>query len=134
MEGENMSDTLRWKTLAQHYEAEWGRCSQACAKQQGRAEEAERKLAEARAENERLRSVANRGGHLAVANAEIERLRDDLNRVTNGTWSKEIARLSKANAEARAENERLRSLWFSDSDPEETEYASVFAEYMTVKP
>jgi hypothetical protein len=31
--------------------------------------------AEAADEIERLRSVANRGGHLAVANAEIERLR-----------------------------------------------------------
>jgi chromosome segregation ATPase len=35
-----------------------------------------------RAEIERLRAVANRGGHLAVANAEIERLRAEEIRLT----------------------------------------------------
>jgi hypothetical protein len=47
-------------------------------------------LLDAKAEIERLRAVANRGGHLAVANAEIERLRslcdslaDDVERLTS---------------------------------------------------
>jgi cell division protein FtsB len=45
---------------------------------------------------------------LAEVSAENERLRADLDRITKGSWSKELARLSQANAEARAEIERLR--------------------------
>jgi chromosome segregation ATPase len=51
-----------------------------------------------RSEIERLRSAANRGGHLAVANAEIERLREEL-----------LSRDNKLRAKAE-EIERLRAL------------------------
>jgi len=46
---------------------------------------------------------------LGEAKEEIERLKEDLDRMTKGTWSKEIARQSVINSQLRAKVEKLGS-------------------------
>jgi len=58
--------------------------------------------------NELELKVSNVTTERDVANQEIERLKEDLDRMTKGTWSKEIARQSVINSQLRAKVEKLR--------------------------